>query len=105
MPVIGARTRAQLDEALGALADNAEHRMIARATDAVLARHEVAGTRYDTHRMKMLDSEKPERRTGGDAHRRSCCDLGVRMDVVDTSHNRCGFGRRCLLLNLTAFGA
>lgn len=60
VPVIGARTRAQLDEALGALAITLTPDDRA-ATDAVLARHEVAGTRYDTHRMKMLDSEKPRR--------------------------------------------
>jgi aryl-alcohol dehydrogenase-like predicted oxidoreductase len=57
VPVIGARTRAQLAESLGA--------MEVRLTPADLARLEsicdpsrIAGTRYDAAQMRMLDSEK-----------------------------------------------
>jgi aryl-alcohol dehydrogenase-like predicted oxidoreductase len=57
VPVMGARTRAQLAESLGALtvelsaADRAE---IEHAIPAAAA----AGTRYDEHQMRMLDSER-----------------------------------------------
>jgi aryl-alcohol dehydrogenase-like predicted oxidoreductase len=58
IPVIGARTQAQLSESLGALR--------VKLTDADLARIEesipasaIAGTRYDERQMKMLDSEHP----------------------------------------------
>jgi aryl-alcohol dehydrogenase-like predicted oxidoreductase len=57
IPVIGARTRPQLAEALGAL----EIRLSAEETAAIEAAipHEaVAGTRYDAHQMQVLDSEK-----------------------------------------------
>ena len=58
VPLVGARTRERLAEALGALeieltpADLAE---IARAVPADAA----AGERYDAHQMRILDSEKP----------------------------------------------
>jgi aryl-alcohol dehydrogenase-like predicted oxidoreductase len=57
VPVIGARTRRQLDEALGAaslaltLADLAE-------IEAAVPADAVAGTRYDPHQMAVLDSER-----------------------------------------------
>jgi aryl-alcohol dehydrogenase-like predicted oxidoreductase len=57
VPVVGARTRAQLTESLGALdvelsaADMAE---IERAIPPTA----VAGTRYDEHQMRALDSER-----------------------------------------------
>ena len=58
VPLVAARTRERLTEALGALeielspADLAE---IARAVPADAA----AGERYDAHQMRILDSEKP----------------------------------------------
>jgi aryl-alcohol dehydrogenase-like predicted oxidoreductase len=57
VPVIGARSRAQLEESLGALAirlTDDELRQIERAVPA----EAVAGTRYDEHQMKTLDSER-----------------------------------------------
>jgi aryl-alcohol dehydrogenase-like predicted oxidoreductase len=57
VPVIGARTRKQLTEALGSL----EVRLSAEELDAIESAvpHEaVAGTRYDAHQMRVLDSEK-----------------------------------------------
>jgi aryl-alcohol dehydrogenase-like predicted oxidoreductase len=57
VPVIGARRRAQLDDALGACSielSNDELEQIAAAVPA----ESVAGTRYDEHQMRVLDSEK-----------------------------------------------
>jgi aryl-alcohol dehydrogenase-like predicted oxidoreductase len=57
VPVIGSRTRAQLDEALGAMAiqlTDDEMKQLERAVPA----EAVAGTRYDEHQMKVLDSER-----------------------------------------------
>jgi aryl-alcohol dehydrogenase-like predicted oxidoreductase len=57
IPVIGARTRAQLSESLAALnvvltpADIAE-------IEAAVPPNAIAGTRYDAHQMQVLDSEK-----------------------------------------------
>ena len=53
VPVIGARTRNQLDESLGALTVT-DLSGIAEAIPA----EEVAGTRYDERQMQMLDSER-----------------------------------------------
>jgi aryl-alcohol dehydrogenase-like predicted oxidoreductase len=55
VPVIGARTRAQLAESLGALQIELSPADLARIEDAVPA---AAGTRYDERQMRMLDSEK-----------------------------------------------
>jgi aryl-alcohol dehydrogenase-like predicted oxidoreductase len=57
VPVIGARTRAQLAEALGALDVALSPEEVARLEEAVPAA-EVAGTRYDAFQMKHLDSER-----------------------------------------------
>ena len=57
VPVIGARTRAQLEESLGALAIELTGDELAQIEHAVPA-EAVAGTRYDEHQMRMLDSEK-----------------------------------------------
>jgi aryl-alcohol dehydrogenase-like predicted oxidoreductase len=57
VPVIGARTRTQLTESLGALDVQLSPQDIAEVEAAVPA-EEVAGTRYDEHQMKMLDSER-----------------------------------------------
>ncbi len=57
VPVLGARTRAQLDETLGALDLDLSPEEIARIEEAVPA-SQVAGTRYDPHQMRVLDSEK-----------------------------------------------
>jgi aryl-alcohol dehydrogenase-like predicted oxidoreductase len=57
VPVIGARTRRQLEESLGALDVKLSPEELARIEEAVPA-SEVAGTRYDEHQMRMLDSER-----------------------------------------------
>lgn len=56
VPVIGARRRTQLDEALGALAVTLSDVDMARIEQAVPA-DAVAGTRYAEPLMRMLDSE------------------------------------------------
>jgi aryl-alcohol dehydrogenase-like predicted oxidoreductase len=56
VPTIGARTRAQLAEALGALDVALSPEDVARI-EAEVPAGAVAGTRYDAHQMKMLDSE------------------------------------------------
>jgi aryl-alcohol dehydrogenase-like predicted oxidoreductase len=58
VPLIGARKRAQLAEALGALDVRLPPDDIARIEAAVPA-SAVAGTRYDAHQMRILDSEHP----------------------------------------------
>ncbi len=57
VPVIGARTRAQLAESLGALAVEFTADELASIEAAVPA-EAIAGSRYDARQMKMLDSEK-----------------------------------------------
>ena len=57
VPVVGARKRTQLAESLGALEVKLSAEEIAEIEAAVPA-HAVAGTRYDAHQMKALDSEK-----------------------------------------------
>jgi aryl-alcohol dehydrogenase-like predicted oxidoreductase len=57
VPVIGARTRAQLTESLGALQVSLTPADVARIEDAVPATA-VAGTRYDERQMRTLDSER-----------------------------------------------
>ncbi len=57
IPVVGARTRAQLQETLGALSITLSADDLARIERAVPA-DAVAGTRYDEHLMRMLDSER-----------------------------------------------
>jgi aryl-alcohol dehydrogenase-like predicted oxidoreductase len=57
VPLIGARTRAQLTEALGALDVRLSPNDIVRIEAAVPAAT-VAGTRYDAHQMRILDSER-----------------------------------------------
>ena len=57
LPVIGARTRKQLAESLGALAVKLTPDEIA-SIEAALPPTLVAGTRYDERQMKTLDSEK-----------------------------------------------
>jgi aryl-alcohol dehydrogenase-like predicted oxidoreductase len=57
VPLIGARTRVQLDEALGALDVRLSSDDVARVEAAVPA-SSVAGTRYDARQMGMLDSER-----------------------------------------------
>ncbi len=58
VPVIGARTRAQLDDSLGALRLSLSPADLARLDEAVPA-SAVAGTRYDAVQMQHLDSERP----------------------------------------------
>jgi aryl-alcohol dehydrogenase-like predicted oxidoreductase len=57
VPVIGARTRAQLADAVGALKIALSRGELAELEAAVPA-DAVAGTRYDPHQMTTLDSEK-----------------------------------------------
>jgi aryl-alcohol dehydrogenase-like predicted oxidoreductase len=57
VPVIGARTRAQLGESLGALDVRLTAQDLARLEAAVPA-DAVAGTRYDARQMAALDSER-----------------------------------------------
>lgn len=57
IPVLGARTRSQLDDSLGALDLTLTPADLARIAEAVPA-SKAAGTRYDEHQMRMLDSER-----------------------------------------------
>jgi aryl-alcohol dehydrogenase-like predicted oxidoreductase len=57
VPVIGARTRAQLAESLAALQVTLTPADLAGIEDAVPATA-VAGSRYDAHQMRILDSER-----------------------------------------------
>ena len=57
VPVIGARTRPQLTESLGALQVKLSDEELQRIEEAVPA-SEVVGTRYDERQMRMLDSER-----------------------------------------------
>ncbi len=57
VPVVGARTRAQLAESLGALQVKLTAEEVATLEAAVPA-DAVAGTRYDAAQMRVLDSEK-----------------------------------------------
>jgi aryl-alcohol dehydrogenase-like predicted oxidoreductase len=57
VPLIGARTRTQLTESLGALQISLSPADIARI-EAALPPSAVAGTRYDEHQMRVLDSER-----------------------------------------------
>jgi aryl-alcohol dehydrogenase-like predicted oxidoreductase len=57
VPLIGARTRAQLAESLGALQVPLTPAELARIEEAIPA-SEIAGTRYDEHQMRILDSER-----------------------------------------------
>ena len=57
VPLIGARTRAQLAESLEALKVTLTPAEIAQVEAAVPAAA-VAGSRYDEHQMRSLDSER-----------------------------------------------
>jgi len=57
VPVVGARTRAQLAESLGALSVEFSADELA-AIEASVPAEAVAGTRYDAAQMRVLDSEK-----------------------------------------------
>jgi aryl-alcohol dehydrogenase-like predicted oxidoreductase len=59
VPLIGARTRAQLDESLGALQIALSDRELADI-EAALTAAAVAGSRYDEQQMRALDSERNE---------------------------------------------
>jgi aryl-alcohol dehydrogenase-like predicted oxidoreductase len=60
IPVIGARTRTQLAEALGAMSIQLSGEDLARI-DKGVPHAEVVGTRYDENQMRMLDSERANR--------------------------------------------
>jgi aryl-alcohol dehydrogenase-like predicted oxidoreductase len=55
--LIGARTREQLEESLGAIDVSLSPEDIARIEEAIPP-SAVAGTRYDEHQMRILDSER-----------------------------------------------
>jgi aryl-alcohol dehydrogenase-like predicted oxidoreductase len=57
IPTLGSRTRAQLTEVLGALQLRLSPQDVERL-EALVPPEAVAGTRYDAHQMKTLDSEK-----------------------------------------------
>lgn len=57
VPVIGARKRSQLADALGATAIQLQAADLARIESAIPA-DSVAGGRYNEHQMQMLDSER-----------------------------------------------
>jgi aryl-alcohol dehydrogenase-like predicted oxidoreductase len=57
VPPIGARTRKQLEESLGALEITLSPTDLAQIEEAIPP-SAVAGTRYDEHQMKILDSER-----------------------------------------------
>lgn len=57
VPVVGARTRAQLTDSLGALAVSLSPAETVRLEE-VVSPSAVAGTRYDAHQMRILDSER-----------------------------------------------
>jgi aryl-alcohol dehydrogenase-like predicted oxidoreductase len=57
VPLIGARTRAQLAESLAALEVTLTPAEVSRI-EAMLPPTAVAGTRYDEHQMRVLDSER-----------------------------------------------
>ena len=57
VPVMGARTRRQLSETLAALETRLTADEVAELEHRVPA-EEIAGTRYDEHQMRVLDSEK-----------------------------------------------
>lgn len=57
VPLIGARTRAQLAESLGALQVTLTRTEISQIEEAI-PESTVAGTRYDEHQMRILDSER-----------------------------------------------
>ncbi len=57
VPVVGARTRKQLADALGALAKPLASADVA-ALEAIVPKDAVAGTRYAAEQMKHLDSER-----------------------------------------------
>jgi aryl-alcohol dehydrogenase-like predicted oxidoreductase len=57
IPVIGARTRTQLADALGAVDVTLSPSEVARIEEAVPA-SAIAGDRYDAHQMRALDSER-----------------------------------------------
>ena len=57
VPLVGARTRMQLTESLGALRIDLSPDDVARIERAVPS-SAVAGTRYDEHQMRILDSER-----------------------------------------------
>ncbi|RKH82894.1 aldo/keto reductase [Corallococcus sp. AB045] len=57
VPVVGARTRKQLLDVLGALEKPLSSDDVA-AVEAILPKEAIAGTRYPEQQMKMLDSER-----------------------------------------------
>jgi aryl-alcohol dehydrogenase-like predicted oxidoreductase len=57
IPVIGARTRVQLSESLGALRVKLTESELAHIEESIPA-SAIAGTRYDQRQMRMLDSEQ-----------------------------------------------
>ena len=57
VPLIGARKRSQLEESLGGLQVTLSAADVQRI-EVALPPTAVAGTRYDEHEMRVLDSER-----------------------------------------------
>jgi aryl-alcohol dehydrogenase-like predicted oxidoreductase len=57
LPVVGARTRKQVDDALGAL-EKPLSKADVSALEAIVPHDAIAGTRYAADQMKHLDSER-----------------------------------------------
>ena len=57
VPLVGARTRVQLAESLRAVQVMLSPEELA-SIEALLPPSAVAGTRYDEHQMRVLDSER-----------------------------------------------
>ena len=57
VPVVGARTRQRLDEALGANNGHLTDQQLA-AIESAVPKGSAAGDRYDAHQMALLDSER-----------------------------------------------
>ena len=57
VPVVGARTRRQLIDVLGAIEKPLSRADVA-AVEAILPKDAISGTRYPEQQMKLLDSER-----------------------------------------------
>ncbi len=57
VPLVGARTRAQVADAVGALDVSFSHGEVA-AIERAVSRNDIAGTRYGEFQMQILDSER-----------------------------------------------
>jgi aryl-alcohol dehydrogenase-like predicted oxidoreductase len=89
VPVIGARTRSQLAESLGALQVTLTADETA-AVEAAIPPDAVAGSRYGEEQMRMLDSEAESLPEVSSAPRRQLPPLRQKQDVARMGHPRVG---------------